>query len=381
MTRIAKQTLGFLLLCIGFASCSKDDTPELQPERTIFVYMMANNTLDSYATKNIDSMIEVATKANLNGGNLVIFHAARNAEPELLQIKEENGVVNKFHIQEYTGVDPTDPAIMRQVIQDVVSLFPANHYGLLLWSHGTAWLPSSYKNMSKAFGQDGSNWMEIDELAQGIPDGLFDFILFDACYMASVECAYELRNKADYLLASPTETMGDGWPYTQMIPQLFANTLSLEKVCQTFYSYYDQQNGDFRTATVSLTQTSELENLASLVREILADKTETEIQSTDRSQMQRLEFLPSSNGMLYNFSDFIQQIAADEQYARFTNCLNQVIQYEAHTPKAYFAALGYSYPIERCCGLTCFVPQTESELYTWYKEHISWYKAVFPYTH
>ena len=51
--------------------------------------------------------------------------------------------------------------------------------------------------------------MEIDDLAKGLPDDLFDFILFDACYMASVECTYELRNKAEYILASPTETMAD----------------------------------------------------------------------------------------------------------------------------------------------------------------------------
>ena len=38
--------------------------------------------------------------------------------------------------------------------------------------------------------QDGNNWMEIDDLAKGLPDDLFDFILFDACYMASVECTY-----------------------------------------------------------------------------------------------------------------------------------------------------------------------------------------------
>lgn len=373
-----KQILCLLIICLGFANCSNDDIPEPTPVRTILVYIMANNSLNSYATKNIESMIDAVTQGDLNGGNLIVFHAARGAEPELLQIKKENGVANKFHIKEYTSLDPTDPVVMKQVLQDMISLYPANSYGLILWSHGTSWLPSEYKTMSKAFGQHGSNWMEIDELAQGIPDDLFDFILFDACYMASVECAYELRNKTDYILASPTETMGDGWPYAEMVPQLFVNNLRLETICQTFYNYYNQLSGYYRTATVSLTQTSELENLANIVHEILENKTEIELISTDRSQMQRLEYLPNSNGMLYDFSDFIRQLATDEQYARFTACLHNVVQYEAHTPTAFFAKPNNSYTIDHCCGLTSFVPQAESELYNWYKAHVSWYKAVFP---
>ena len=55
---------------------------------------------------------------------------------------------------------------MRSVIGEVVSLYPADSYGLVLWSHGTAWLPSDYQNKLKAFGQDGNNWMEIDDLAK-----------------------------------------------------------------------------------------------------------------------------------------------------------------------------------------------------------------------
>lgn len=232
------------------------------------------------------------------------------------------------------------------------------------------------QNYLKAFGQDGNNWMEIDDLAKGLPDDLFDFILFDACYMASVECTYELRNKAEYILASPTETMADGWPYEEMMPQLFATDLQLEKVGETFYNHY--LNNTYPYATVSLTKTSELDNLKSAIHDILADKTESDIYSLDPKNMQRLEYLYRSPGMLYDFNDYIKQLATAEQYDRFISCLDKAVVYKAHTPKSYYAAIGNALPIKSYCGLTIFVPQESlPKMLEWYKQRVGWYKAVY----
>ena len=309
-------------------------------------------------------------------GNLIVYYAPAGSPPELLRIKEENGVVKKIHLKDYEKQNSADPDVMRSVIGEVVSQYPADSYGLVLWSHGTAWLPSDYQNKLKAFGQDGNNWMEIDDLAKGLPDDLFDFILFDARYMASVECTYELRNKAEYILASPTETMADGWPYEEMMPQLFATDLQLEKVGETFYNHY--LNNTYPYATVSLTKTSELDNLKSVTHDILADKTESDIYSLDPKKMQRLEYLYRSPGMLYDFNDYIKQLATAEQYDRFISCLDKAVVYKAHTPKSYYAAIGNALPIKSYCGLTIFVPQESlPKMLEWYKQRVGWYKAVY----
>ena len=368
----------FIILCLGFTNCSENETPEPRTTRTILVYMMANNSLSSFASKNIESMIEGATGKNLNGGNLIVYYAPVGSDPELFQIKEENGVVKKFHLKDYEKQNSADPDVMRSVINEVVSQYSADSYGLVLWSHGTAWLPSDYQNKLKAFGQDGNDWMEIDDLAKGLPDNVFDFILFDACYMASVECAYELRNKAEYILASPTETLADGWPYADMMPQLFATNLQLEKVGETFYNYY--LNDSYPYATVSLTKTSELDNLKNATREILADKPESDIYSLDLKKMQRLEYLYRSPGMLYDMADYIKQLATDEQYSNFISCLDKAVVYKAHTPKSYYyyGTPQQALPVDSYCGLTVFVPQESlPKMLEWYRQRVSWYKAVY----
>lgn len=376
-----EMKLRFILLSVlvgwGLAGCShEEDTPiASHSPRTILVYMLANNSLNSYAVQNIRSMVAGASSANLNDGNLLVYFSARGTETDSLFLIKDN---TKQVLQTYEGQESNDPAVMQEVIQEVINQYPADSYGLVLWSHGTAWLPSTYSSLLRAFGQEGNSWMEIDELAEGLPDNTFDFILFDACYMASIECAYELRNKAHYILASPTETLADGWPYEEMLSQLFATNLQLEEVGQTFYDSY--QNSSAPYATVSLTQTDGLDSLKTIVHEILSDKTESDLYSLDLSTLQRLDYLYSSNypGMLYDFADYIRALATDEQYERFTACLEEVVPYKAHTDRSYYAAIQRAVSVSSYSGLTVYVPtEYTSQIFDWYKTRVSWYTAVY----
>ena len=373
------------VLSFGITSCTKSDGPVIPAKHTLLVYIMANNSLDNFGIQNLNTMMEVATKKNLNGGNLIVYYAPQGATPQLLQLKENsNGKVIKEVVLDYEKQNSASPEVLLNVIKEVMARFPADSYGLDLWSHGSAWVPSNYQNMMKAFGQDGIDWMEIDELAKGIPNGIFKYILFDACYMASVECIYELKDKADYILASPTETMGAGWPYAEIIPAFFENNVQPEKVAEIFYNYYNAQSGDYQTATVSVAKTSEIENLTAIVKEILADKSEEDIFNLDLQSMQRLEYLTNSyytlrQGFLYDFDDFIKQLATAGQYEQFQAAMGKLITYEAHTKNAFFGALRYSKPIDRCCGLTVFVPQQSiPKINEWYKTRVAWEKAVYP---
>ena len=372
----------YTLLCISFSllftACNQDDAP-VPPEvgsRTVLVYIVADNNLSSFAKEDVEEMIVGMESVDLSSSNLLVYQDDRVA-PVLFRIsRNKKGRLEKEIIKEYAEQVSTKASVMKEVMHRAFYEYPADSYGLVLWSHGTAWLPSDYQNKLKAFGQDGNNWMEIDDLAKGLPDDLFDFILFDACYMASVECTYELRNKAEYILASPTETMADGWPYEEMMPQLFATDLQLEKVGETFYNHY--LNNTYPYATVSLTKTSELDNLKSVTHDILADKTESDIYSLDPKNMQRLEYLYRSPGMLYDFNDYIKQLATAEQYDRFISCLDKAVVYKAHTPKSYYAAIGNALPIKSYCGLTIFVPQESlPKMLEWYKQRVGWYKAVY----
>lgn len=367
-------------ICALFSSCVNDDPiPENCNTKTVLVYMLANNSLSSFGNTNMEQMRSVATTANLKGGHLLVYQVSPGISPRLIEFKDDGkGNVTQNVVKEYSYTNSADPEVMQTIISDVKTMFSATNYGLVLWSHGTSWLPSDYRSHLRSFGQDGTNWMEIDEVAKGIPDNLFNFILFDACYMSSIECVYELKDKAQYILGSPTETMGDGWPYQLIVPYFFLPTPDVNKVAETFYNYYNAKIGDYQTATVSVIKTEALQELAAATRAILSDKSADVLYGADLSKMQRLEYLYGSPGLLYDFSDYIEQLATPEQFATFKSALSKATSYEAHTPNAFFASPQRSYPIDHTCGLTSYVLRSQfPSMNDWYASRLRWYEEVY----
>ncbi len=83
-----------------------------------------------------------------------------------------------------------------------------------------------------------------------------------------------------------------------------------------------------------------MNELAQIVNEILKDKTEEDIYALSLSNMQILEYLTySSPHMLYDFDDFIKYLANEEQYQRFTACMEKRssanMQHLIHTMQHY----------------------------------------------
>ncbi len=367
-----------LFVLVTGSSCD-DDTPVHVPKRTVLVYMAADNNLSAFGQTNIQDMLKGATAASLNHGNLLVYFDPSNGDPQLLQITiNKQGASEKKVIKTYPEQNSASGDVLSAVINEVIDdpRFDADSYGLLLWSHGTAWLPTNYKNMLKSFGQDGSNFMEIPQLAQAIPDHVFDFILFDACYMGSIEVAYELRNKADYIIGSSVEIMGSGFPYDLIIEPLFRKTADLVGVCDNFYNYYNQQSGAWQSASIAIIDMKGLPALKEATRAILQGK-EAEVKAMPVNDIQALDYL-TTRRLLYDFDDFIGHFASGSAYTTYTTALGEAIIYKKTTPNSTYGLNGgTSIPIRYFSGLNVYIPREAFlSLNEWYTQ-LEWYKAIY----
>ena len=120
--------------------------------------------------------------------------------------------------------------------------------------------------MMRSFGPDGNDYMEIWDIRlalEQVPHR--DFLCFDACLMASVEALYELKDQADYFIASPTEIMGSGFPYNTVIPVLGKPELDLEGVCKAYMEYY---RGLSSEGSISLIKADKLQTVAEAYKEV-----------------------------------------------------------------------------------------------------------------
>ncbi len=197
--------------------------------------------------------------------------------------KNSKGAVSKKVLYEYEEQNSVYPTVMAEVYNRVFSAFPAKSYGLVLWSHGDGWLPSpsdisASKASTRWFGQDGTSYMDISSLNTALNSAPhFDFILFDACLMQSVEVAYELKDRADYFIGAPNEIPGPGAYYTELVPAMFSQVNDLAStVAHGYYDYYDRNyTGQISKAdwtmgvTISVVKSSELDDLATATAAIL----------------------------------------------------------------------------------------------------------------
>ncbi len=366
-------TIALLLLC----ACKKEEEPQvpLVAGRTVLVYFAADNNLSGSVEGDIAAMEDGLLHTDMHNGNLLVYVDKKGQSPQLLRLVQEGDSICRELIEEY-AIDHASATAerLRQVLRQVTDSYPSDRYGLVLWSHGTAWLPADYKNYLRSFGTDtGNHFMSVNDLTAALSDYHFDFLLFDACYMASLEVAYALRHCTDYLIASPTEVLADGFPYQLFMQDLFTPEANVVDIATQFYTYYQSSYG-----TVSVTKTAELADLATAYRVIFQGKSEEELFAVPVQELQIMEYLTGNIHALYDCADYVRQLATDAQYEEFQSCLDRAVIYKATTPKsAYAYANGTYLPINRFSGLSIYVPQAElAELNNWYQQ-LEWYQAVY----
>lgn len=387
-----------VLFTAMFSSCCKDESEkDTTVERTVLVYMAADNNLSGYCEPNMTRMRSTMTKQH-NRMRLVVFVDKPGQNPLLLRLNERS--VDTLRI--FPEVNSTDAKVLSYVIKETVRQFPAKHYGLVMWSHGTGWIPAealhfAASNLGYVPGRDGSHvisetvlegrrWpyydtksfgfesvpitnaygnsgyvsMDLKDMADAIPNGLFDYILFDACYMGNVEIAYELRRKAKQIVSSCYEIVADGFPYHQMTPDLLSGDMT--SAADKFYRYYrdldvsDSQRWQ-RMAGVSVVETDALDSLARCFKKIVSGKYE-EIMTLPVKEIQHFDRF--SRTVFYDLEDMVEHLCKDQALLNeFKAQLKRSISFSKSTDYIFLGDEYREIEVKKYCGLSVYIPRYE----------------------
>lgn len=203
------------LLSCGLVSCEKEEMTELEENRkTLFMYMpWASDLIGNFYT-NLSDMEESIASTGLSGEKVVVFLSTSPTEATLFEFTCRNGVCRRETLKEYIDLPFTTAEGITAILNDVKAAAPAEVYAMVIGCHGMGWLPVrnekvrssggwkthwEYEGVPKTryFGGTTAEYQtEIRDLADGIAGaGLkMEYILFDDCYMSSIEVAYELKD-------------------------------------------------------------------------------------------------------------------------------------------------------------------------------------------
>ena len=373
-----------------FTSCEKDSNivTKKESKRAVFVYMIADNDLDFYATANINEM-ETFMAQNPEAGSVYVYiDRAKNrktAHPILYQITADTSAkINSKIIKVYPENNSANEKVFAEALSQVQTICAINNEflrGLVLWSHGSAWLPESVSLASqratavKSFGLDQTMAnnenhnaeMDIRKLAIILNNYHFDFILFDACFMASIEVFYELRNTTDYIIASPTEVLATGFPYKDILTDMLSATVNYEKIAQKYVAFFQQKKGVLQSASVVTVKTAELPQFATLFKYYLNTI------SREITDQKWLQYSQDEVDYLFDLGQVADYLQKEQTNKKLTEQLGRLITNYHHT--SYFFG---KIPLQKSSGISIYIPQSatlQNDEYEFYKT-LSWTNAV-----
>ena len=326
----------------------------------------------------------------------------------LFMMYRKGGSIIKDTLMVYgENVMASDPATFRKVCQTMYNLFHAKSYGVVFTSHASGWLPPGYYNDPnefeppvplwtssvskkkihatsfyppldstipvKSFGQDAvpgaSLEMDMDAFAEAIPFHL-KYLLIDACLSGCVEVAWQLRDKADIVGFSQAEILAEGFDYTTLASRLLVSEPDPVQVCKDYFHRYDIRSGQSRSATISVVDTREMDQLAQVCR-TLFEKYRSQIDSLKGNKVQG--YFRYERHFFYDLLDILVKAGiTNEEKAQVQDALDRCVLYKAATD----SFLG-DFTIKTACGFSMYLPSMGSDfLDNYYRNHVSWNEAT-----
>ncbi len=409
-----------------------------EDRKVMILYLAGHNSLSDDIQKNITSFLD-GTDFHSNDADadavLIFCHSEKdNAVPHLLYPhKDSHGdIVTDTLITFSSNTKSATAQTLSTVLTYIRDNFPADEYGLVFSSHGTGYLPagyytgssnleSSYTTTTGANKIQKKNWtylepepvpgiydwdpmvkspdtsdggptvksagqdyyskdetyeIEIQDFADAIPMKL-KYVVFDACLMGGIEVAYQLRDKVEWLIASPTEILSTGMDYATMASYLMARPEDdLEGFCESYYNLYIVQSGDYQSATISLTDCTQLEPLAQLCGELFS-KYRDALDNISHNDIQ--QYYRYSYHWFFDIGDIVEHLGCtDEELERFNALMDVCVPYKAATESFMNSSMtSTGFDITHFSGLSMILPNYAGEyLKNYYRNNLDWNDAT-----
>jgi hypothetical protein len=266
------------------------------------------------------------------------------------------------------GYNSADPANVAAFVDWAEANFPAQHTMLVLWNHGSGWLPGDDGIAGNNLPGHGASAILADDsdgdwdstgntyIATALAAHHFDIFGCDACNMAQIEALYDFRGLADFYIASQALEPNAGWNYTYLLTEWNANfPLDLSAIGNAtvtgFKAYYDANPEE---ATLTAVGATELTALVTALHDLAAEVTAKAATEADFvKQAISTTYEPVDGDGARDLGGFL------DAYAGLTS--DAAIQAKITTAQAAYAAAISSFDqvdLPDCTGLCAWLPST-----------------------
>ena len=150
----------------------------------------------------------------------------------LVQKDGDNSALSSQMLQDIGSVDMGDWHQLAEFGKWAKQNYPARHYMLIVWNHGSGWEMKGLDLMPVVKGisyddETGHGINPVDLAGALRAMGGVDIYASDACLMQMAEVVYEMRDAATLVVGSEETEPGAGWGYDQFLSRVESNKAGL----------------------------------------------------------------------------------------------------------------------------------------------------------
>jgi len=350
-------------------------------EWTFMVYLDADNNLES---PGIDDFLEMASVGSTSDVKILVqmdrierydstYDDWTGCKRYLVTQGMTPTIANA--IQDLGEANMGDPNTLANFLIWAIQNYPSNRYAVVLWDHGSGW--KSFGNTKSVCIDDtNGDYLTIAELEQAFATvesttGVeVDMVGFDACLMGMIEIAYEIRNRADIMVASQEVEPEDGWPYDDILANLTSNPMMTQselaaKIVTEYMTAYTESWVTQSAANIDVSTYATINELATATSNF-AQKLRAGV-STYRSEItQARQQVDETEGDstyidLYHFAQLIYTLIPDPD---IQNAAEQVMD----TLTDNLIAEGHNLWHQSFHGLSIYFPEDAGEYISLYED-------------
>lgn len=263
-----KILLLFLIFLLFITPVKKEDT------KILFLFYIAGDN-DLYQNA-IDDLNELKSQNKINSKVLILFDGIY--ETKIFEIDGNKEIV----LKKFGNLNSGDPNLLLNFLNLGFSKYYPENVIVVLWGHGDGrnFKGGNFKGV--CFDENHSDYLTIKEIKEVLEKIYKDFktkidiLIFDACFMQTIEISYELKDYVKYIIASQTYVPLDGLPYDDIFSRLSnLNEKNLtplfigkEIVDAYFYSYQGGSQGK-EEVQISLINTETTTKVLEVIKDIL----------------------------------------------------------------------------------------------------------------
>lgn len=208
----------FIVAALIFCSFSANANAAPMKEWTLAVFLNADNNLDRFGVEDQKEMSRVGSSDHLNIVSLI----DRERGPACINYIEKDNVKK---IKDMGELDMGDYRQLVSFMKYVKANYPAKHYAITIWNHGSGWKNKNENAVVRGISYDDSSNNHITNAQLSVAlkqinevlGQKVDIINFDACLMQMVEVGYACKDYCKYIVASEEVEPGKGAPYDDIL--------------------------------------------------------------------------------------------------------------------------------------------------------------------